>query len=160
MADQATRTDGDDIACWQCGAPARADCAYVQHLVASPSRHLDAFGYPVVRGKRRDELRVAVPRCVACRDRSRNSIVILFAGMVAGAIVVPVLQSQFGPGLGPWLHIGQERPLGSTSAIGAVAGALTAILAIAWHRRRLGLRALNAHPSVLVLKRAGWHEPS
>jgi hypothetical protein len=152
--------DDDVGTCWQCGAPARTDCAYALKLVASPSRRLDALGYSVIRGKWQDKLRVAVPRCVACRDRGRNSIVILFAGMVAGAILVPILQSLFWPGLGLWLHVDHEGPLGTTAAIGLVTGAITAILAIAWYRRRLGLRALNAYPPVQALKRAGWREPS
>jgi hypothetical protein len=152
--------DADDGACWQCGAPARAECAYALKLVAGQSLCLDAQGYPVVRGRRRDELRVAVPRCVACRDRGRDAIVILFASMIAGAILAPILRSVLWPHFEPppWLRLGHEGPLGTASAIGLVAGALAAILAIAWYRRRLGLRALNAYPPVLALKRAGWHE--
>jgi hypothetical protein len=160
MAEQARATNGDGGACWQCGAPAQADCAYALKLVAGESRQLDAQGYPVIRGRRRDQLRVAVPRCIACRNRSRDSIVILFASMVAGAILVPVVQSLFWPGLASWLHVGHEGPLGTASAIGLVAGAVAAITGVAWQRRRLGLRALNAYPPVLALKRAGWHEPS
>jgi hypothetical protein len=142
MADSASATNGDGGACWQCGASADADCAYALRLVAGRSLQLDAQGYPVARGGRRDELRVEVPRCVACRNRSRDAIVIVFAGMAAGAILVPMLQSLFWRRLGPWLHIGREGPLGTASAIGLVAG------------------ALNAYPPAVALKRAGWHEPS
>jgi hypothetical protein len=39
----------------------------------------------------------------------------------------------------------------TTGAMGLVAGALTAILAVG-HRRRLGLRALDAYPPVLAVE--------
>ena len=164
MADQTRATDADDGACWQCGAPADANCAYALKLVAGRSLQLDAHGYPVTPGRRLDTVVVRVPRCAACRGRGQDSIVILFVCMIAGAIIAPILQSLFWPNVGPpsWMHILTHRhaPVGAVSAIGAVVGALVAISGVALHRRRLGLRALNAYPPVLALKRAGWHEPS
>jgi hypothetical protein len=161
MTDQTSGTDGGDDACWQCGAPAKAGCAYVQTLFANSRRHLDAPGYTVIRGTSRDKLRIAVPRCAACRARGQDAIAISFASMIAGAILAPILRSMFWPHFEPprWLHLGHQGPLGTASAIGLVLGLLVAVPCIAWSRRRRGLRALNTYPALLALRRAGWYPP-
>ena len=151
-------------ACWQCGAPAREDCAYPLKLVARTGLNLDALGYPVTPGRARDTVLVRVPRCAACRGRGQDSIVILLACMIAGAIIAPILQSLFWPnvGLPSWMLVLTHRhaPVSGMSAVGAIVGVLVAISGVAWRRRRLGLRSLNSYPPVLALKQAGWQFPS
>jgi hypothetical protein len=164
MASRNIGTDSNDGACWQCGTPAREECAYPLKLVARAGSDFDALGYPVTPGRNVDTVLVRVPRCAACRGRGQDSIVILFACMIAGAIIAPILQSLFWPNVGPpsWMHILIHRhaPVSVVSGIGLVIGALVAIAAVAWRRRSLGLRSLNSYPPVLALKRAGWHFPS
>jgi hypothetical protein len=163
MAVQDQALDGADGVCWQCGAPALANCAYSLKLVAPAGRGLDAMGYPVTPGRRLNTVRVAVPRCIACRGRSQDAIVITFACMFAGAIIAPILQAYLWPHieLPPWLHVLNHRSsLGSASAIGVVIGALVAISGVALARRRRGLRALNAYPPVIALRQAGWQYPA
>lgn len=162
MANRNQSLDGGCGVCWQCGAPARANCAYALKLVASPRRGLDALGYPVTPGRRFNTIRVGVPRCIACRGRGQDSIVITFACMIAGAIIAPILRSALWPHieLPPWLHVLTHRgSLGTASAIGAVVGVLVAILIVTISRRRRGLRALNDYPPVVALRQAGWHYP-
>jgi hypothetical protein len=111
-----------------------------------------------------DTVMVRVPRCAACRGRGLDGIVILFAGMIAGAIIAPVLQWLLFADVAPpaWLHVLTHRhaPVGAVSAIGLAVGALVAICGVAWRRRSLGLRSLNSYPPVVALKQAGWHFPS
>lgn len=163
MAERDQSLDGNDGVCWQCGAPARANCAYSLKLVSSPRRGLDALGYPVTPGRQLNTVRVGVPRCIACRGRGQDSIVITFACMIAGAIIAPILQSQLWPHieLPPWLHVLTHRgSLGTASGIGAVVGVLVAISGVALARRRRGLRALNSYPPVVALRQAGWQYPA
>jgi hypothetical protein len=164
MANQSISSNGDSGVCWQCGAPARGDYAYPLKLVAYSSQHLDGLGYPVTPGRAQDTVLVRVPRCVACRGRGQDSIVILFAGMILGAIIAPILHLLLFANLEPpsWLHVLTHRhaPVGAVSAIGLVVGAVVAISAVALRRRRLGLRSLNSYPPVLALRQAGWHFPS
>ena len=153
--------DGNAGVCWQCGAPAREDCAYPLKLVARSGRDFDALGYPVTPGRNVDTVVVRVPRCAACRGRGQDGIVILFACMIAGAIIAAVLHSVFFANVEPpsWMHILTHRhaPVTGVSAAGAIVGALVAICIAAWRRRSLGLRSLNSYPPVLALKQAGWH---
>jgi hypothetical protein len=162
MAKQDQALDEGDGVCWQCGAPARANCAYSLELVAAPGRGLDAIGYPVTPGRRLNTVRVGVPRCIACRGRGQDAIVITFAGMFAGAVIAPILQSHLWPNIElPWLDVLHHRgPLGTASAIGAVVGVLVAISGVALARRRRGLRALNSYPPVVALRQAGWQYPA
>jgi hypothetical protein len=94
MTESAPHTD--PALCWQCGAPADPDCAFIQKLSA-PSRHLrDNAGYPVVRGRRYDSLRLPIPRCA--RRRMRNGVTTglcilgFFRGGVIGNALFPASQ--------------------------------------------------------------------
>ena len=83
--------------CWQCGAPANPRSAYRLRLCAPSGRKLDARGYPVKRGSHQDSVSVPVPRCRRCQGRTRLLIASTLGGMLAGAIVVPILQAIFWP---------------------------------------------------------------
>src|ERR1700742_1066058 len=87
-----TSTNGNAGACWQCGAPAREECAYPLKLVAYSGSNLDTLGYPVKPGRNLDTVVVRVPRCAACRGRGQDGIVLLFVGMIGGAILAPILE--------------------------------------------------------------------
>ena len=142
--------NGNVGACWQCGAPARDECAYRFKLFAYPGSGADSLGYPVTPGRGMDSVVVRVPRCDACRGRGDDGIVLLFVGMIAGAIAAPMMRA---------LWFANIASGGTASVIGLVVGALLAICGVAWRRRSLGLRALNAYPPVLALRQAGWSPP-
>jgi hypothetical protein len=131
-------------------------------LVARPGRGLDALGSSVERGAWQDKVRVPVPRCARCRSRNQLSVMICFGAAVAGAIVFPILRSQFWPQIETptWLSVSHEGIGGTTTWIGAVAGFVAAILGVALHRRLSGFRSLNSYPPVVMLQQVGWHYPS
>ena len=153
--------DPAESICWQCGAPARAECAYRLLLVADPSREVAALGYPVERGTRRDKLRIPVPRCARCQDRNRLSIVLVLGGTALGAIVVPILQALYWPNarLPAWVHSSHEGIGNSATGIGIVAGFVIALLAVFLHRQWLGLQPINSYPPVIRLREEGWRYP-
>jgi hypothetical protein len=148
MADQSRPRDKTDAICWQCAAAASAECAYTLVLVAGPGRGLDALGSLVEHGAGLDKIRVRVPCCARCRSRNRFSVMICFGGAAVGAIVFPILRSRL------WPHIE------TLAWVGAVAGFVAALLAVALHRRLSGFRSLNSYPPVIALRQAGWHYPS
>ena len=162
MASLNIAMDGNAGACWQCGAPAREDCAYPLKLVARPGSHFDALGYPVTSGRGMDTVIVRVPRCAACRGRGQDGIVLLFVGMIVGAILGPIFKWMFAAYIPSfsWVHVLSHRNAASSaSAIGVAIGAVVAIVGVAWRRRSLGFRSLNSYPPVIALKQAGWHFP-
>jgi hypothetical protein len=57
------RSDVDETVCWQCGAPTNPACAQALTLNAKSRQHKDGQGYPVVRGRWNDQVRVRIPRC-------------------------------------------------------------------------------------------------
>ena len=155
---------GDNAgACWQCGAPAREECAYPYKLAAHHGSNFETFGYPVKPGSQNDTVVVPVPRCAACRGRAQDGIVLLFAGMIGGAIFAPILESMFSAYIPSfsWVHVLTHRnaPVGTVSSIGVAIGAVIAIVGVAWRRRSLGFRSLNSYPPIVALKQAGWHLP-
>ena len=154
--------DGNAGACWQCGAPARQDCAYSYKFAAAHGSNFETLGYPVKPGSQNDTIVVPVPRCAACRGRAQDGIVLLFVGMIGGAILAPILHwmlSAYIPSFS-WVHVLAHRNAASSaSAIGVAIGAVIAIVGVAWRRRSLGLRSLNAYPPVVALRQAGWHLP-
>jgi len=81
-----------------------------------------------------------------------------FVSTVAGAIVVPFVQSRFWPDIdGP--QPGNSGLAGAATMIGVVLGFVAAMLGIALHGRLSGLRPLTTHPAVIRLRQAGWHFP-
>jgi hypothetical protein len=154
----ANAKDGSDgasarpIACWQCGAPATADCANSLRLVANPRRRLDSLGYHVDHGKDWDEVRIRVPRCRACRSRAQLSILIVFGSTLAGAIAFPALQSRFWPQAPT--SVGTQM-----TAAGLLLGFVLSMLGIALHRELSGRRSVASYPAVISLRQEGWHYP-
>lgn len=154
-----------DARCWQCGALANPKCAYSLLLVADARRCLEAFDYPVVRGRWEDKLKVSVPRCAGCQSRTRVSIAIIFGSAFVGAIIAPVLRSIFWPHLEPpsWLKAGywaHEGVGGPATGVGIVLGFLVALAGVALQDRRLHLRSVTDYPPVPMLRQAGWDFPS
>lgn len=163
MADPTPSIETADAACWQCGAPASAKYAYGIQLVANPRRALDAFGYPVERGRWQDMLKVRVPRCANCRYRNRLSAVIVLGSAIVGAIVAPIVPSSYWPQIHmpAWLfpNISHEGTGDAATGIGIVLGLAAGMLGVALHRRLSGFRSLNTCPPVVRLRRAGWYYP-
>jgi len=146
--------------CWQCGGPARPDCTYRMKLVAQSSRRLDAFGFPVTRGRSLDTVRVPIPRCPRCRRRTNTAIVCAIAGALVGAIILPALK--------PWLvrHVplpdwfASRQGVDSTAvALGATIGLVATMLGAAVLSRRWRLRSVMTYPYVIALRREGWYFP-
>lgn len=154
--------NGPDETCWQCGAPASADCAFVLKLVAHPHLGLEARGFTTKRGRRQDRVNVRVPRCPNCRFRARLSVTLVLGSAVAGAIVAPILQSLLWPHFAAprWIRAGHRGNGGPATGIGFVIGLLLALLAVAVHRRLARIRSANSYPPVKMLRQAGWHYPS
>ena len=153
--------DRPDATCWQCGAPARADCACKLVLVAPTARALDPLGFPVKRDGWRDKVRVAVPRCPECRNRALVMIIGAFSGMAVGAIVASILQAVVWPRLEApsWIRVYHEGIGTTATGIGAVLGFVVALLGFSLRRRTSGLRSLNTYPPIRMLRRAGWQYP-
>jgi hypothetical protein len=161
MADMSSMPrEADAATCWQCGAPARADCAYQLRLYASSGDRLDSRGLPVKRGRDQDIVTVAVPRCLACRSRNRISVTIVLAGTAVGCLLAPLLQSEFWPQFDrPQAGLFQYG-IGSTAVgVGLLVGFVVSLLAAAVYKRRAGMRPLDTYPPVRMLRRDGWHYP-
>jgi len=144
--------------CWQCGALASPNRSYSVLLVADCHRQLEAFGYPVIRGRRLDKLRLSVPRCARCQSRTQISGVIVLCGAFAGAVIASV----FWPHIEPpsWLHWNTEGIIGIPTAIGLVIGLVVTMIGVAKKRRALRLRSVTDYPPVNTLRQAGWDFPS
>lgn len=134
----------DQAVCWQCGGAAEGDCTFVKVLEAPTRRGLDAQGFDVKRGRFTDTIRVPVPRCRACRSRSRISMALVFGGLAVGVVV-------------GWTVFGR---IAWAPVAGAVLGFLIPIVALVVVQRGSGRRAIDAYPPVWSLKAAGWTEPS
>ncbi|HTW73073.1 MAG TPA: hypothetical protein VME47_24565 [Acetobacteraceae bacterium] len=142
----------DEAHCWQCGAIAATATGCDLLLVADPRFGLSGYGYLVKRGARQDEVRVRVPRCGRCRQRSGVSIAFVFTCAGLGAVAGRAL-----PLPADW-HA--SPPGGSAGlAIGLVAGFVAAMLALALYRHLAGIRAVTTYPPVVRLRREGWHFP-
>jgi len=146
--------------CWQCGGAAEPEAAYHVGLVASTSRALSPLGFPVTRQGWQDSVRVPIPRCRTCRTRNRGTAVTILIATVSGALVLPALRSAFrqADGSPPW-WLGCDTPDHIMTGVGMILGFLIAVLGIAVHKRRLGLRSLNSYPPVVALRRSGWQWP-
>lgn len=155
------RASARPAACWQCGAPAIADCAYSLRLVANPGWRLDPLGYRVNHGKDWDEVRVRVPRCRACRSRTQLSLLIVFGSSLASAIAWPALQSRLWPQLEAptWIYESHEGGGTLMTAAGLLLGFVLSMLGIALHRRLSGRRSVASYPPVISLRQEGWHYP-
>jgi hypothetical protein len=136
-------SDVNEAFCWQCGEPADPDCAYAWELWAPASEHRDGQGYPVVRGKYSDVVKLRIPRCEACRSRMINLKVLFIAGYVTFCVVSVMLSSHF---------------------IIIVGSAFVILISIAFavsrSERRAGRRSINDYPPRQRLRQAGWQEPS
>ncbi len=145
-------------ACWRCDAPVGDTPPKVISLYAASRRQLAAFGYPVTRGRGRDKVRIAVPKCARCRAHTTMSIVVVLGGALAGAIVATVVQSWAWPVLDPptWVTTAGGSAGTPSGGVGAVLGFAAAAVGVAVYRRRAGLRSLNDYPAVVRLRRAGW----
>ncbi len=120
--------------CWQCGAPAQADCAYRIALVAPSRRHLDALGFPAIRRWTQDSVRVPVPRCAACRNRTRAGIAVVFGLTGLAAAAGTFLQTGFWPHAEApsWLHYEHEGYGNAGTGIGLVLGFVLALGGLSW----------------------------
>jgi hypothetical protein len=143
--------DDQTGACWQCGAPAVAECAYSQHLFANSRRKLDPLGFSVKHGKRWDKVIVPVPRCRGCRSWTWLSWAVVGGSGVAGVILLPILQARLWPQFGApgWLI-----------AVDIGAAFWVSTLGVALHRRLSGRRSVNSYPPIVTLRRQGWKDPS
>src|ERR1700744_1593138 len=150
-----TSSNGNAGVCWQCGAPAREECAYRYKLASRRGRHFETLGYPVEPGSQNDTVVVPVPRGAACRGRAQDGIVLLFVGMIGGAILAPIIHwmlSAYIPSFS-WVHVlSHPNAFSPVSAIGVAIGAVVAIVGAAWRRRSLGFRSLNSYPPIVALK--------
>ena len=136
--------EANEEVCWQCGAPANPDCAYTQVFNNWSSQHADGGGYPVRRGRRQDTVRVTVPRCAACRDRSYLAGLLIVAGFIGGGMSGGLL---FPPNQWTWLA-------------GAFGGLLTVALVNILNEKRAGRRLVTSYPPLRRLRAAGWSEPN
>ena len=159
MNDPTPSPDESRDMCWQCGAPTLGARGVRLRLVAPSRRKLDALGCETRRRKRQDEVQLVIPRCRACRNRNFTAVLGIFAGCVAGALLAPFVA---------WLA--WRAPSGAAAgaggqtadfarAVGIIAGAAAAMLAIVLLRRRRGLRSIGRHPTLLALRRLGWRYP-
>jgi hypothetical protein len=161
MASPPPSRNVNDATCWQCGAPARAECAYSFELVADPHRGLVTLGYRLISGTFQNRLKVLVPRCANCRFRSWLSTIIVLGSAGVGALVAPVVQSRFGPTIESAIHlpVNLDGTKDAAAGIGAVLGFVAASLSIAVRRWRSGRRAVDTYPPLVKLQQAGWRLP-
>jgi hypothetical protein len=159
--DVASSLKSSNAVCWHCGGAADPHATYTLVLVASTTRAPDPLGFPVRRRWGRDEVRVSVPRCLACRARNRAAMIAAFLAAAIGAAVMPALWSHFGPRGGPprWWS-GGEDPSHVMIGVGLVLGFVVAILGIALRRRLLRLRPYKTYPPVVALRARGWNWPN
>jgi uncharacterized protein (TIGR03382 family) len=136
--------------CWQCGGAAAPDAAYIAVLVTDTARGSGAFGFSVKTRGTRDEVRVPVPRCRACRARNRTSVIAVLLGAAFGAVVVPAVWTRVEPTSG-----GEHVMIGA----GFILGFVVALLGVVLRRRRLGLRSLRDYPPIETLRAGGWQWP-
>jgi hypothetical protein len=85
-------------------------------------------------------------------------VVITFVSTVAGAIVVPFVQSRFWPDI-DGQQTGNSGLAAAARMIGVVLGFGAALLGIALHGRLSGIRPLTTYPAVIRLRQEGWHFP-
>ncbi|MBV9782436.1 MAG: hypothetical protein JO264_01315 [Acidisphaera sp.] len=148
--------------CWSCDGPAEPDCAFVATLVADPKNLPDALGYPVVDSKREARVQVTVPRCRACRNRSRAGGIRMVCGMVLGAALLGGSYWWTGAHAGrpPWfVVVNQEFTTIVLLFAGAVVGTLACVF-YAFTREPVARRSYDDFPPVAALRAAGWSWPS
>jgi len=120
------------------------------------------MGFPVIRRWSRDTVRIRVPRCAACRSRSRTGIAMVLGAALIGGIAATVLQRWFWPQAAPpaWMHYTQSGIGSFVTGPGLVLGFVLALLAVALRNRRLGIRSVMTYPPVVQLRRIGWQFPA
>jgi cobalamin biosynthesis protein CobD/CbiB len=134
--------DVNEAVCWQCSAPAQSGCGVAVQFTARAGAHLDARGYPVVRGKYADVLKVRIPRCEACENRGLGWGIVFLIVFFGGAF------------LASWLA--------SLMSSGFLLNLLLLILvfsvpaAARWFERLLGRRPIDDYPPLRRLREAGW----
>jgi len=152
MAFSAEAQSYDETHCWQCGEIAGTATGCNLLLVADPNLGLSGHGYLVKRGARQDEVRVRVPRCAWCRQRTGFSIAFILASAGFAALVGPALPL-------PTNWHGSPGGGGAGPAIGMVLGFVGAALVAALWRRMGGIRPVTTFPPVVRLREEGWHFP-
>jgi hypothetical protein len=138
-----TTPESSDLVCWQCGAPADPDCAYVKVLNAPSKASLDGRGYPIVKGRRRDLVRVSIPRCDRCQARNWTTVVLSVLLFMGGGFVASWLDPT-----SKWI-----------SPVGAFAGLGMMVFLTMLYERHARIRPIGSHPALSSLRAAGWQEP-
>ena len=130
--------------CWHCGAPADPEDVLELELVSSGG--LYALGYPVTRGRPADRVRVQIPRCYACRERTSFSIGDSLIGAAVGlAAGVVIYQSASGAVM--------------SALAGFLLGAGVPVCRGISRRTPLRLRSTQDFPRLMQLRAFGWREP-
>jgi len=144
--------------CWMCGKPADPTCAAKLVLGAPSCWHLDGLGYQVQRGKRRDRVRIEMPRCARCRNWASDWIVLLIVATATAAMVGTLVQSLAYPNVMPpsWIKVYHHGVGNTGTGIGLVFGFVAALLGMTWARKRSGRRSANTYPPVVSLRDLGW----
>lgn len=144
--------------CWMCGKSAAAGCSAKLVMFAPSASGLDDLGFPVQRGRGRDKVRVEIPRCADCRGWVTGWIVVVAIMTVAAGIAGTVVQSAFFSDAAPpsWLKVHHEGIGNVGTGIGLVLGFVTALLAMAWKRKRSGRQSASTYPPVVSLRKLGW----
>jgi hypothetical protein len=151
-----------ETVCWRCGGAANPRCVFKADLVAASARGLDPLGYDVRTTKQEMRIRVPVPRCSACRFRSRTETATFLLCGAAGAALVDGTWWWMGPGSGrepPFVLVDEELTLWLLGFAGVFAGALFAVLLISLHRQA-DARSYNDFPPIAALRTLGWDWPS
>ena len=134
--------DGNEDVCWECGAPARSGCRVRVQFTARASSHMDAQGYPVMRGKYHDQLTVDVPRCEACENRSLGCGVLFSIGFFGSIFLASWLASLLSSGLLLVLLL--------------LLVVFSLPVAGRWYDRLSGRRSITDYPPLRRLREAGW----
>lgn len=149
---------GETIRCWMCGKSAVAGCGAKLVMFAPSAFCLDGLGYPVQRGRGRDQVRVEVPRCAGCGSWVTGWTVVVAVVMVAAGITGTFVQSAFFADVPPpsWIKVYHEGIGNTGTGIGLVLGFVAALLAMAWDRKQSGRQSANAYPPIVSLRKLGW----
>jgi len=119
----------DETICWQCGAAADPECAYVEKLAARRLNHAN-LGYSVTYSRWHEYLTLTIPRCQTCVGKALPIGLCIIAATAAAIVTAGVLSDWNGG----WIFLA------------FIFGSLLAGLAARLYEKLQGRRSLTSYP--------------